>query len=410
MKRILNFLVIWLNWRTLLAASWRAGVAIADWRTHLRKRMGKPIIDVVFITNMRDGVDRKKYLGLWHPASGHFNGPRYWLGNVSGRTRALDIVPEELMSIPGRDRARGYFLNAVVWSQKRGAKVILLAAGLKRILGRNTGQILRERFPGITFTIGDNGTAFNLIQEIFRALEKANLKSESSRIGVLGPSGFLGRVAVNFLRARGYEVIGLGTDSARLVQTEEDFRIETCMSFSEMGKVDAVIACTHHEDSRLSLEAIAFIRKTGKKLLVIDVAEPYNLTEEVFRACQGRVIRLDAGNAYSPRLEYVLGAISYRMFRLTKGVVFGCFAEAMAIASALNTRSEVKKIDWFTVSQVNMGIITGIFKEVRFSVPSPRCFGEPVESFDLTFASEQVQEASPRRDIRSVQSEVPVHA
>ena len=398
MKGILNFLVVWLNWRTLLAAAWRAGVAITDWRTHLRKIMGKPIVDAVFITNMRDPFDRKTYLGLWRPAKGHFNGPRYWLGGlfgVAGRTRALDIVPEDLMTPSGRHKAQEYFRAATAWAQKRGAKVILLAAGLKRLFGQD-GIRLKEEFPGLIFTIGDNGTALNLMREISRALRQAGLKPESSRIGVLGPSGFLGRAAVNFLCARGYEVMGLGTAPSRLAEMAEDFRIETCTEFSEMGKVDAVIACTHHEKSRLSLEAIASIRKTGKKLLVIDVAEPYNLTEEVFRACQDRVIRLDAGNAFSPRLKYVLGAISYRLSRLTRGVTFGCFAETMAIASAIASRKEVKEINWFAVSQENIRVIAEIFKEVGFTVPSPRCFGEPVRSFDPTLASEQARRTLPQ--------------
>jgi len=121
-----------------------------------------------------------------------------------------------------------------------------------------------------------------------------------------------------------------------------------------MGKVDAVICCTHSEKIRLRAGMVETIRHHGKKLLVIDVAEPSNLTEAEYEKCKGVVVRQDAGNAYNPNLKYVLGALSYRMFRLTRGVTFGCFAETMALTATMK-RGEppVKDVDWFTVNRYN---------------------------------------------------------
>lgn len=324
---------VWIDPVTLLAALWRAAVAILDWRTHLRRLMGGPIVDVVFITNMRDKTDQRRYLGSWRPKSGHFNGPRYWLnGRVVGRTRALDVVTEDLTNSNGKKRAQELFIDATRWAEKNGAKVILLAAGTKRLFGED-GARLKALFPGLTFTIGDNGTMFLLREETFRALEEAKLNPAFCKIGVLGPYGFLGEMIVGILIEKGYvNIVGVGPNVHGLRRVRDEYEIEVCRSFSEMGQVDVVIACTHSERVRLNAEAIELIRHSGKKLLVIDVAEPSNLKHSEFLKCEGTVIRQDAGNAYNPGMKYVLGAISYRMFRLSQGVTFGCFAEAMSLA------------------------------------------------------------------------------
>lgn len=373
--------------RTALGWIWRALVAVLDWRTHLRRLTLRPIIDVVFVTNMRDLIDRLLFLGNWRPAFGHFNGPRYWLGGkVAGRTRALDITADEMRTIKGRRKARELFISATQWAEKRGARVILLAAGTKRLFEGRELEELKAMFPKMIFTIGDNGTVLLLVEETLRALKNAGL-GRGCRIGVLGPYGFLGEVMTKKLVSLGYEVVGLGPNPGGLEHVGKEYGIATCQSFVQMGKVDAVVACTHSEDASLTAERVEQIRWSNRKLLVVDVAEPSNLRYKEYQKCKKVVIRQDAGNAYSPRLKYVLGAISYRMFRLTRGVTFGCFAEALSIASALKrggrTSELVGLIDWLTVDDSKMEIVKKMFEMEGFGIPSPRCFGKPVESFNL---------------------------
>ena len=330
---MLHKIFAWMDPATLLAAIWRAAVAVLDWRTHLRRLTGRPVVDVVFVTNMRDETDRRRYLGSWRPKSGHFNGPRYWLnGKVVGRTRALDVVTEDLTSSDGKKRAQELFIDATRWAKKNGAKVILLAAGTKRLFGED-GARLKTLFPDLTFTIGDNGTMFLLREETFRALEEAKLNPSFCKIGVLGPYGFLGEMIVGVLIEKGYvNIIGIGSNIHGLRRVHNEYGIKVCQNLSEMGQVDVAIACTHSEKVRLNAETIELIRRSGRKLLVIDVAEPSNLKHSEFLKCESVVIRQDAGNAHNPGMKYVLGAISYRMFRLSQGVTFGCFAEAMSLA------------------------------------------------------------------------------
>lgn len=368
---------------TAIATIWRFFVATLDWRTHLRFMARKPIVDAVFITNMRDETDRKRYLGLWRPRSGHFNGPRYHICGVIGRTRAIDSITGDLLTVRGRKKAQEQFVLAVKWAEKRGAKVILLAASTKRLFGESDKR-LKELFPNILFTIGDNGTSLLLLNEVLRAFREANLKSNKSRIGVLGPYGFLGEPVTEALKKEGYDIIGAGANVAGLDNIAKKYGIEICQYFDQMGKVDAIVACTHSDKIRLTADNDDFIRKAGKRLLVIDVAEPPNLTKDEYDRCKEVITRQDAGNAYSPNLSYVLGAISYRMFRLSKGVTFGCFAEALSLAAAIKRGEKVEEHNWFEVNNKNKEEVAKFFQKIGFAIPSPRCFGEPVKSFDLT--------------------------
>ncbi len=40
-------------------------------------------------------------------------------------------------------------------------------------------------------------------------------------------------------------------------------------------------------------------------------------------------------------------------------------------------------MDWFAVDEGKMEIVADMFKKDGFDIPSPRCHGKPVTSFDL---------------------------
>jgi len=368
---------------TIASRIWRGLVASADWRATIRKGMSKGAVDAVFISNMRDKIDRKRYLGKNHPECGHFNGNRYWVEDVSGRIRILDRTTDELATAEGREKARTFFIDATGWARRNGARVVLLAASTKRLFGED-GKALKKRFPDVLFTIGDNGTFWVLQAETLNALQSAGLAPESARIGVLGPYGLLGEMIVGTLTAKGFALVGAGPNTAALQDIGRQYGIETCQHFEQMGKVDAVVACTHSEQIRLTAEAVNTLKRRNK-LLVVDVAEPSNLRYREYLKCRDSVIRQDAGNAYSPRLKNVLGAASYRMLRLTRGVAFGCFAEALALAHGLKNgmEADIRVTDWFSVNADNMAKVEALFQPLGFTIPSPRCFGKPIGSFNL---------------------------
>jgi predicted amino acid dehydrogenase len=338
-------------------------------------------MDAVFITNMRDEVDRLRFRGRSQPIDGHFPGPRYWFNGITGRTRAIDSTARDLLSLKGRKKAKQQFLSAVTWAAGKGAKVILLAASTKRLFG-DDGKELKAIFPNIVFTIGDNGTSVFLLSDVTQAFAKCGISPRHSRIAILGPYGLLGEVVTRFLTKERYTLVGAGSSFSRLKQIQDQYGISICRTLKEIGKVDAVVACTHSPEMRLSAESINGLRMAGKRLLVLDVAEPANMEASEYSKCDRWVIRLDAGNAFSNNLKYVLGSISYKMFRLSEGITFGCFAETLSLACALRNGTDIRG-NWFEITQENMDRIRTYFELFGFAPSHPRCFGKLVNNIQL---------------------------
>lgn len=368
----------------MLANLWRLMVALFDFRGWARLLTGRPVLDVVFVTNLRDEAERRRFFGGWAPRLGHADGPRVHLNGVAGRVRGIYVTAEEMLTKEGRKLAKRQFIAATEWAERKGARVILLAASTKRLFGRD-GRELKERFPNLLFTIGDNGTAGMLRADSFRALMAANLPAGRARLLVIGPYGILGQRVTAELLAAGYEVVGFGANANALAEVAREYGIATFERIESVGKVDAVVACTHSSAAKLTPAAVDSLRRRDRKLLVVDVAEPANLDQATLADRRAVLVRQDAGNAYAPGLRYVLGGLSWRLLMLSRGTVFGCFAEAMTLYHAIHRRGDVAlaRRDWFVVDAEATAQVAAAFREIGFTTPAPRCFGEPVRSFDL---------------------------
>jgi predicted amino acid dehydrogenase len=386
----------------MLSDIWRGLVALADWRGWLRIATGRPEVDVVFITNLRDEADRRRFFGRRAPVPGHANGPRMHLDGVAGRVRGIYVTAAEMMTKDGRRDARDRFIAACQWAEARGARTVLLAASTKRLFGRD-GRALKEMFPNLVFTIGDNGTSSLLARDVRAALTRADLAPGRARVMVICPYGILGTMITRRLVDDGFEVVGYGANPAALAETASGFGIATTTDLDRVGRVDAVIACTHNDASKLTAEGIAMLRRPGRRLLVVDVAEPANLDQAVYEREKAVVVRQDAGNGHARRLRYVLGAFSWRKLTLSRGVVFGCFAEAMTLHHAIHRqgRTELAARDWFVIDDANLAEVETLMTGIGFEPPAPRCFGRPVESFRLAIkeADELPSSASPTRPV-----------
>jgi len=55
----------------------------------------------------------------------------------------------------------------------------------------------------------------------------------------------------------------------------------------------------------------------------------------------------------------------------------------------------IRKIDWFVVSEANMAIVAETFGCDGFTIPSPRCFSKEVNSFDLSLKQKKVRRTRP---------------
>ena len=279
---------------------WHILVNLADKSQWRRRLQQKEKVDVVFISNFRDDAERQKYLIHSQIGSEFIDGFRINMGEVYSRLKIINTDTHELLTTKGRRKAKQQFLSATQWAVENGAKVVLLAASTKRLFGHDAKE-LKEKFPNVVFTIGDNGTAHLLLHDTLNAIKVENISKEHGIIAILGAYGILGEAMVEALTFRGYKVIAVGDN----------------------------------------------------------------------------VTRQDAGNAYSKELTYVLGAFSYKKLSLSKGVVFGCFAEAMAIASMIK-KDKYDARNWFGVNTSNIKIVADMFDKVGLNVPTPRSFGELV--------------------------------
>jgi hypothetical protein len=383
----------------MLATIWRALLAGSDYRRALRLLANKPKLDVVFITNVRDEAERQRFFSAKADRARHASGPRLHLKGIAAAVRGINATADEMYTHEGRRKAKAIFVEATQWAQDQGAKVVLLAASTKRLFGRD-GAELKALFPTLVFTLGDNGTGSLLCQDIDRALSHAGLIQQGEgehrlpRILVIGPYGLLGDVVSRHLLSQGHHVVGFGANVTLL----HAYSSETGMPISEdlqtAGEFDLVVACTHSQEAKLSQQSIECLRRTNRRLLVVDVAEPANLDAQTLALCAPHVVRQDAGNGYASSLRYVLGAWSWRKLHLARGTVFGCFAEAMALYHAIYRQHDhlALKRNWFDINPFNTTLVNEAFKELEIGLPQAHCFGQAVSSFDLQIHHpEQVQ-------------------
>lgn len=393
----------------MLANLWRALLAICDWRRALRLLTGRPPLDVVFITNIRDEAERQRFFSASADRMQHASGPRMHLGGVAAQVRGINFTAEEMYGREGRKQAKGVFVEAVRWAESQGARVVLLAASTKRLFGRD-GAELKALFPQMLFTIGDNGTAQLLCEDVDRAIQQSGLHKLRPRILVIGPYGILGSAVSAHLMAQGHDVVGFGSTPKLL----DDFAARTGMPvfhrIEEVGQVDLVVTCTHSAEAKLSLAHVQMLRRAQRRLLVVDVAEPANLDAETYARCRSAVLRQDAGNGYSPLLRYVGGALSWRKLHLARGTVFGCFAEAMALFHAVYREHSPRALtrDWFVVDDFNTALVREAFASLRIGLPHPHCFGRPLRHFSLLQRKPQPKPAPALLgQSRSLPSELP---
>lgn len=343
-------------------------------------------LDVAMISNYRDMVDVKKF-GFWSVKSlpDVLSWTRYvWEEKYKARLFMIGSLTEDIGGDDATsetiEKASEQFRMAVKIAVDLGARVILYAAATKRL---PLWKELKLKYPNVIFTIGDNFTGLLLGEGILNAFKLTGLSPKGSRVLVIAPYGLLGSVALHYAVSSGAQVIGMGNPKRiKLLEgLQKKFGIEIYTSFGEVGKVDVVVACNSAPRSQLSPERVELLRKAGKRLVVIDPNEPPNMPPELFEGSKGRVIRLDSGNGYSPRLVHILEPVTPWLLRLAKGITWGCFSETFIIGAS----PELKEVDWFKVNQSNMTILRGFLGDGkgRFFLPQPTCFNRPVKDFDL---------------------------
>lgn len=351
-------------------------------------------IDVAFISNCRDHKD----LGRW---GNHEFAPwtKYYWNGLVGQMMLISSLTGEIGGKTATTESVALacerFKNAARYAIAKGAKVILYAAATKRLPVWD--ELCRE-FPDIRFTLGDNFTGALLQKGIEDVIQRTGL-NQKARILVIAPYGLLGRAAIHGLANKDYEVVVIGNpDSVErqqdLATMAQEFNLIIAKGFSDVGKVDLVVACNCADWANLTPERIDLIRMENKKLVVVDPCEPANLKYRVWQEVQDRVIRFDSGNGYSKHLRYALGPIAWKLNRMSEGLLWGCFCEAFILThcltkpAALQDETESQIVDlgeWYHVTQRQMSLMRSFIGQGvwQFSLPQPTCFNKVLEKFEL---------------------------
>lgn len=349
----------------------------------------KPI-DVAFISNCRDRVDLNR---IGSPAN-FIAWTRYVWEGIRGRLYMISSTTDEIKN--NSAEACRKFKLAVAAAVNDGARVVLYAAGTKRL---PVWQELKEKYPQVIFTLGDNFTGVLLRAGIERAISLSGLRMKARmtagtckiRVLLIAPYGLLGKAAFHgLLQDPDVELVIMGNPDRRDVieRLASQNRIDWADGFEAVGKVDMVVACNHASWSQLTEERIEMLRRFGHKLLVIDPCEPANLRRRVMAECGDRVIRLESGDGFSENLNYVLGTIAWKINRMDRGTTWGCFCEAMIIAKHLHEHPEWQQADFYEVTPEMMEVMRQFFGDGQgqFRLPAHRSFEGEVRDLRLAYA------------------------
>jgi hypothetical protein len=345
----------------ILSDLYRLIAALFDWRGHLRAIRGLPAYDVACIANFETPW-QMPFMGLGSRRVS--NGLRFSLHGKLGRYLLIRSSAKDLEKPAGRLVAKLQAMDAIEKAAGDGARIILFAAGTKRLFTSEELESIRSRHPELVFTIGDHGTAWALMQDVLCSIER-NRVAKQARIMVIGPNGFLGSQVKDALNRAGYHNLALVSH-------------RTDNPFDKERDVELIVACSHHRRVRLTAETLDRIAHP-RGVHVVDVCKPTNLSRRQHKSCPETVTRQDAGNTYNPHLKYVFspGArFVLATLKLSLHRLYGCFSEAIAIASSPVTL--LKKHDFVSINEPAMAYIKKIFPELGFEA-SPICsFGTPV--------------------------------
>ena len=357
--------------------------------------------DCAFFSNQLDKETQESLkLSLGYSKINSFYKPLFMEFNrsVTATLTALDHFPDDCVRRNGIIKARKQFLLGLNYAtEKLEVKIALLAASTKRLFGKEielrvnsegqldkSGFTLRERYPEIIFTNGDNGTASVLNMEIDSLLLKSEIVSGKNTI-IINGLGLLGLDSLEYLSEKNLDnsqiiIISNHTKDLKQYAGYNQIRINSNISDidkNEIHKIRSIINCTHNPEQIVTAEKINHIQN-GQSINVIDVAVPYGFPKTEFDKCNN-VFRQDGGNAYfGDSLEFFFNP---KMCGLTENVLYGCFAETIALSTYLKEHpaelEEVKKMDFFNVNRTTKQFIKKLFDKYKIGIaPTPYNFME----------------------------------
>lgn len=237
---------------------------------------------------------------------------------VRGEVVVAMCLPQEIMSKLGqRAVVRGAQLAAA-----RGAKVLGLGALASPATGG--GALLLRYLPkGVTVT---NGNAYTAAVVRHNVLEASTFlgRGGSCRVAVVGCTGSVGAVACYLLADAGLDLLLIGRSAERTRSLLGSLSRHAVFSgeLAAIRRAHIVVLLTNDPSAKLSSDMVA------PGTIVIDVAQPLNVSPENRGAFRGREVEVVEGGV----VQIPGYTCTYQLNMPSRGGAFACMAETYLFA------------------------------------------------------------------------------
>lgn len=317
-----------------------------------------PVIGIIAnSTSPSNRLDLIKELG--EPRNGFFGPLKFSFGDLSGEIIALDIQPNEILEISGMTKAKRGMFGALEYLSGRGIKVNCFTASTKRLPGRS-GREVKELYPDITFSIGDNATMVSYLAILDHFLSDPGFDKKNDEIVCLG-AGFLGLKSVEHMLQNACEKITIVSEQ-KLVNLPQTITVlDSPQKLPENIKI--FMSCSH----KYQLDPLTFGKKLAPNAIIVDVAVPPGINREIYNSLPKTVSRFDAGDFFLADIKYDFPPkiLSFP----TVGFWYGCFSEAVMLAIARESGKNLQEYNFFEVNQMNSDLISYYLHQQIVSVP-----------------------------------------
>jgi len=231
--------------------------------------------------------------------------------------------------------------------------ILLFAASTKRLFKKEK-ESLKLTYKNVLFTIGDNGTSVLLLENIKQEIEQNKISTKDNII-IVGVTGILGEAVSKYFYQSNYDNVYIMSSSltgSKNIQIKYP-TLKVIENFYDIKNVKMVITCTHNDYSLLKSSDITNFKPKNQKLIIVDVAEPANVKNDVLAESKEDIIYKKEGDGYSKDIKYS------KDYDFTNNVAFGCVSEALV----LGLSNKYKEQDWFEITEMNQKIILELFKE-----------------------------------------------
>ncbi len=202
---------------------------------------------------------------------------------VRGEIIAVGFLPKDMFTTLANQK----IVEALELARQRGAKTV----GLGGLTSSATvgGKSLLPYADGITLTNGNAYTAATVASQVTEAADILGLH-RPIKIGILGCTGSVGIPATRLLAEAGFELILVGRNEIRVRNLFGDLPGSTLSGDpSTLREADIVVLLTSGGEAGLRESDIS------DSTIVLDFAQPANLSGEFHKAVQGRNITVMEG-------------------------------------------------------------------------------------------------------------------